>query len=494
MKKYMLALDQGTTTSRAIIFDHAGRIVSSSQKEFRQIYPNPGWVEHDPMEIWESQLFVARKAMAKASLAAGQVAGIGITNQRETVVLWERDTGRPVHNAIVWQCRRTADLCRRLATQGYNKVIRKKTGLFLDPYFSATKIKWLMENVPGLHKRSAAGEICFGTVDSWLLFNLTGGHYTDSTNASRTLLFNIHTGKWDKELLKIFGVHEEMLPTVRPSSSRFGITKKEIFGKGILVSGMAGDQQASLFGHACFRKLSAKNTYGTGCFCLVNTGKKPIVSKNKLLTTIAWDLGDGPEYALEGSIFIGGAVIKWLRDEQKILKTAAHSEKLARSVSGSEGVYFVPAFVGLGAPYWDPDARGAILGLTRGTSQAHITRAALESIAFQSRDLVEALEEDTGKKISSLKADGGVSVNAFLMQFQSDILGIPVILSPIPETTALGAAYLAGLYCGYWKGKKDIEKNWKARKIYKPRLDAPKRKIMIKAWKHAVEITRQFKP
>ncbi len=492
MKKYILALDQGTTSSRAIVFNHEGNIVSSHQKEFTQIFPRPGWVEHNAVEIWESQLSVARKALKKASITSGQISGIGITNQRETVVLWERDTGKPVCNAIVWQCRRTAEICKKLAERGIDRVIQKKTGLILDPYFSGTKIKWLLENIPGLYERAENGEICFGTVDSWLIFNLTGEHVTDVTNASRTLLFNIKTGKWDKELLGIFDIPAAMLPAVRPSSGLFGITKKSMFGKEIPICGVAGDQQAALFGQACFKVGSVKNTYGTGCFMLVNTGKKPVFSKHRLLTTVAWDIGDGMEYALEGSVFIAGAVVKWLRDEQKILKTAAHSEKLALSVPDSGGVYFVPAFVGLGAPYWDPDARGIIVGITRGTTPAHITRAALESIAFQSSDLFKALEEDVGHKIKSLKVDGGASVNYFLMQFQADILGIPVIRSAIPETTALGAAYLAGLHTGYWKSKKDIEKNWRMAKSFQPDLDSAKRKKMISTWKRAVKAARHF--
>ncbi len=494
MSKYILAMDQGTTSSRAIVFDHAGDIVALDQKEFKQVFPKPGWVEHDPMEIWNTQKQMAISAIKKAGIEASQISSIGITNQRETTVLWDRDTGKPVYNAIVWQCRRTTGLCEKLKKKGYEKVIRKKTGLLIDPYFSATKIMWMLENVPGLAKRAKQGEICFGTIDSWLLFNLTGKHLTEPTNASRTLLFNINTGKWDKELLDIFGVPESILPEVAPTSGCFAMTKKKIFGCEIPVGGIAGDQQASLFGQACFKKGDTKNTYGTGCFVLMNTGKKPILSKNKLLTTVAWDLGDGLEYALEGAVFIGGAVIKWLRDQQKTIASAADSEEHARSVADSGGVFFVPAFVGLGAPYWDPHARGAIFGLTRGTSRAHITRAALESIAFQSYDLIKAQEEDIGHKIKSLKVDGGASVNSFLMQFQADVLGIPVVSSAIPETTALGAAYLAGLSCGYWKSKKDIVDNWHARKTFKPRFDAKKRARRLTGWEHAVAATMKFKP
>ncbi|MFH1552351.1 MAG: glycerol kinase GlpK [Candidatus Omnitrophota bacterium] len=492
MEKYILALDQGTTSSRAILFDHSGKIISSSQKEFGQIFPRPGWVEHDADEIWSSQLEVARGAMKKISAGPAQVAAIGITNQRETTVLWDRATGKPVCNAIVWQCRRTAGICEELAKRGVEDTIREKTGLLIDPYFSGTKIMWLLDNVAGLRERAEKGEICFGTVDSWLIFNLTGGHLTDPTNASRTLLFNIKKGEWDKELLDMMGIPAGILPEVRPSSGSFGKTKKELFGEEIPVGGVAGDQQAALFGQACFKVGDTKNTYGTGCFMLINIGKEPIVSRHKLLTTVAWDIGDGLEYALEGSIFIGGAVVKWLRDQLKVLKTAAHSEEMALSVPDTGGVSFVPAFVGLGAPYWDPNARGAILGLTRGTSPAHIIRSALKSIALQSRDLLVVLEEDTGHKIESLKVDGGASVNSFLMQLQADILDIPVISSEIPETTALGAAYLAGLHCGYWNSKKEIEKNWRIGKRYEPKFSSAEREKMIKTWKRAVEATRMF--
>jgi len=493
MEKYILSLDQGTTSSRAILFDHAGNIKSRCQKEFNQIFPKPGWVEHDANEIWSSQIEVARLAMKQISVGAEQVEAIGITNQRETVVLWDRNTGKPVCNAIVWQCRRTADICEELKTKGVENIIREKTGLLLDPYFSGTKIMWLLENVAGLRRRSEKGEICFGTVDSWLIFNLTGEHVTDPTNASRTLLFNIVKGEWDKELLSIMDVPACILPEVRKSSGYFGMTKKEIFGGKIPVSGAAGDQQAALFGQACFKKGDIKNTYGTGCFMLVNTGKKPVFSKHKLLTTVAWDIGDGMEYALEGSIFAGGAVIQWLRDQLKILKTAAHSEEMALSEPDSGGVIFVPAFVGLGAPYWDPNARGAIFGLTRGTTQAHIIRASLNSIALQSRDLFAAMEEDMGKKIKLLKVDGGATVNSFLMQTQSDILNIPVVSSAIAETTALGAAYLAGLPTGYWKNKDDIEKNWIEGKRYIPKFDALKHKKIIETWNQAVTAARMFK-
>ncbi len=492
MKRYILALDQGTTSSRAIIFDRRGKVISNCQKEFTQIFPKPGWVEHNPLEIWQTQKEMAAAAMKKASIKPEEIASIGITNQRETAILWERETGKPVYNAIVWQCRRTADICKRLEEKGHGPIIRRKTGLLLDPYFSGTKVKWLLDNVRGLRKRANIGDICFGTVDSWLLYNLTGKHATDVTNASRTLLLNIRTGAWDKELLDIFGIPEKMLPIVKPSSYFFGKTKKEIFGREIPVGGIAGDQQASLFGQACFNTGSAKNTYGTGCFALVNIGKKFVLSKHKLLTTIAWDVGDGIEYALEGSVFIGGAVVKWLRDEQKMLKTAGDSEKMALSVPDTGGVYFVPAFVGLGAPYWDSSARGAIVGLTRGSSGAHVVRAALESIAFQSRDLIVAVEEDIGHKVQTLKVDGGATVNRFLMQFQADILGIPVVCSAIPETTALGAAYLAGLQCGYWKNKEEIRDNWRMRSKFSPHMGSQKRRALLGNWKRAVSAARRF--
>ncbi len=493
MERYILALDQGTTSSRAIIFNKSGGIVSSFQKEFTQIYPKPGWVEHNPLEIWETQVLSARKAIEAASLAPEQIVSVGITNQRETTLIWERASGKPVYNAIVWQCRRSSGLCDRLREKGLESKISKKTGLLLDPYFSGTKIKWLLEHVPNLYERAKKGELCFGTMDTWLLFNLTGGHLTEPSNASRTLLFNIHTGEWDKEILDILDIPREILPEVVPSCGDFGYTEKEIFGKEIRVGGVAGDQQAALFGQACFKTGNAKNTYGTGCFALINTGNQAVASKNRLLTTVAWDLGRGLEYALEGSIFIAGAVVQWLRDKLKILESASDSEKLAASVPDTGGVYFVPAFVGLGAPYWDPDIRGTIVGLTRGTSRAHLTRAALESIAFQSYDLIKALEMDSGQKIEMLKADGGASRNSFLMQFQADILGIPVQLADIAETTALGAAYLAGLSSGYWSSKNEIEKNWKQKSIYSPKLDGRKKDLLISGWRKAVNTARAFK-
>jgi glycerol kinase len=493
MDRFIMALDQGTTSSRAIIFNHSGQIIATEQQEFKQYYPKPGWVEHDAMEILESQIKVAQCVLKNNNILPEQISSIGITNQRETVVMWDRYTGKPVHNAIVWQCRRTADMCKAIEETGVTKLIREKTGLLLDAYFSGTKVKWMLDNVPGLQERAEKGEICFGTIDSWLLYNLTGNHYTEPTNACRTLLFNINTGDWDDELLDILGIPKVVLPEIKKTSDNFGNVRKDIFGMEIPICGIAGDQQAALFGQACFDIGDAKNTYGTGCFALVNIGKKPILSQNKLLTTVAWDIGDGIEYALEGSVFIGGAVIQWLRDELKMIKDAAETEKLALTVDNTGGVYLVPAFVGLGAPYWDSDARGTILGITRGTSDAHIVRAALESIAYLSRDLIEAIQEDFGKRINALKVDGGASVNKFLMQFQSDILGIPVIQSELPETTALGAAYLAGLHCGYWKSKEEIKNNWRIKNTFEPNLEMIKRKKMIEKWHKAVEATRHFK-
>ncbi|MCP4176562.1 MAG: glycerol kinase GlpK [bacterium] len=493
MDKYILSLDQGTTSSRAIIFNHSGQIIATEQKEFEQYFPKPGWVEHDANEIWDTQLSVTRNVLKKSDISINQIASIGITNQRETVVLWDRKTGEPVYKAIVWQCRRTSEMCKVIEETGVKNIIRDKTGLLLDAYFSGTKIKWLFDNVPGLYERALNGEICFGTIDTWLLYKFTGNHRTEPTNACRTLLYNINTGKWDDELLDIFGIPYEILPEIQPTSSNFGTTKKELLGAEVTIGGIAGDQQAALFGQACFDIGDCKNTYGTGCFALINTGKKPAFSQNKLLTTVAWDLGDGLEYAVEGSVFIGGAVIKWLRDQLGLIQEAHETDTLARSVEDTGGVYMVPAFVGLGAPYWNSDARGTILGITRGTTKAHIVRAALESIAFLSRDLIEALQEDSGKRICSLKVDGGASANQFLMQFQADILGIPVIQPELTETTALGAAYLAGLHCGYWDNKDIIRENWNIKNTYKPKLDLYKRRTIIKNWNKAVKSTLDFK-
>jgi glycerol kinase len=492
MERYILALDQGTTSSRAIVFDRSGEQRSVFQKEFKQIYPRPGWVEHDPEEIWQTQLLAAREALKQGGLGSGQIAAIGITNQRETVVIWERDSGRPLGNAIVWQCRRTAGLCAELKSRGLEGRVSAKTGLLLDPYFSGTKISWLLARQPELRERADRGELCCGTIDSWLLFKLSGRHLTEPSNASRTLLYNIHDGCWDRELLDLLGIPLSLLPEVVPTCSAFGSTKKELFGAEIPICGMAGDQQAALFGQACFSAGNAKNTYGTGCFTLLHTGSTPVASKNRLLTTIAWDLGGGPEYALEGSVFIAGAVIQWLRDQLDVIATAPESEALAVSVADSGGVYFVPAFVGLGAPHWDPEVRGAILGLTRGSGKAELTRAALESIAYQSYDLLEALEKDSGQRIGALKVDGGASLNGFLMQFQADILGIPVQLPAIAETTALGAAYLAGLYCGYWKSLDDIAGNWRLAREYSPGLKDSRRQVLLAGWRKALQAARSF--
>ncbi len=492
-EKYILALDQGTTSSRAIVFNKAGTVIGIKQIPFAQIYPQPGWVEHDPLEIWNTQYEAARGALDAAQITADQIASIGITNQRETSIVWSKATGQAVHNAIVWQCRRSAAICQELKAMGYEQEIRKRTGLVLDPYFSATKLVWLFENIPGLHERAERGELMFGTVDSWLMYKLTGKHVTDATNASRTLMFNIHEGCWDHDILRMLKIPAAILPMVLPSSADFGYTKKELFGVEIPVSGCAGDQQAALFGHACFQPGSSKNTYGTGCFALMNTGSEPVESKHNLLTTIAWDLGKGYTYALEGSVFIAGAVVQWLRDEMLILADSAESEKLARSVPDTGGVVLVPAFVGMGAPYWDPDARGAVLGVTRGTSRAHFVRAAIEAIAYQSRDLLVAMERDFGGPIPFIKADGGASANSFLMQFQADILNRPVILPEVGEVTALGAAYLAGLRVGYWDSLDEVEHNWRRKREFVPEMAAETRTRLLERWDAAVTVARTFK-
>lgn len=493
MDQYILALDQGTTSSKAIIFDHSGKIKSSNQKEFKQIFPHPGWVEHNAEEIWESQVAVAKAAMSGAGLTARQISAIGITNQRETVVLWHKKSGKPLYNAIVWQCRRTTGICQELKENGHEDIFLHKTGLRIDPYFSGTKLKWLLDNIAGARRMAQNGELCFGTIDSWLIFNLTGRHVTDPTNASRTLLFNINNGEWDEQLLDILNIPCELLPQVIPSCGDFGCSRREIFGSEIQIGGVAGDQQAALFGQACFEKGDIKNTYGTGCFTLINTGREPVISKNRLLTTVAWDLGNGLEYALEGSVFIGGAVIQWLRDQLMILERASDSENIAHSVENTGGVYVVPAFVGLGAPYWDPLTRGTIVGITRGTSRAHLIRAASESIAFQSRDLIKAIEADFGQHIDILKADGGASCNSFLMQFQADILGIPVVLPENTESTALGAAYLAGLFCAFWRDQEEIKENWKIKRRYTPEFKTELRNKLIYGWQSAVTAARSFK-
>lgn len=483
-----MALDQGTTGSRAIIFNHNGTIVSTASKEFKQIYPKPGWVEHDPMEIWSSQIEVAKTALDKTGLESKDIAAIGITNQRETTIVWDKKTGKPIYNAIVWQCRRTAPICDQLEKKGLAEIIRKKTGLVVDAYFSGTKIKWILDNVSGVREKAKNGEILFGTVDSWLIWNLTKGkaHVIDYSNASRTMLFNIHNLDWDEEILTELDIPREILPKVLPSSHIYGNTDKEIFGREIPISGDAGDQQAALFGQACYEPGMAKNTYGTGCFILMNTGEKIIPSKNGLLTTIAWGVNGKVEYALEGSIFIGGAVVQWLRDEIGLIKNSKEIEKYSLKVKDTNGVYLVPAFVGLGAPYWDMYARGIIVGLTRGAKKEHILRAAEESIAYQSRDVLEVIQKDSGIDLKKLKVDGGAVRDNFLMQFQSDILGVPVVRPKVVETTALGAAYLAGLAVGYWKDKEEIAQKWKVDREFSPNMDEKIKVKLYKGWKKAV--------
>jgi glycerol kinase len=492
-KKYILSFDQGTTSSRSIIFDHDGKIIAQAMKPFTQYYPEPGWVEHDPEEIWASQIASAHEAIQIAGIKPEEIASIGITNQRETVVMWDKDSGRPVYKAIVWQCRRSTHICTELINSGLEEEFRQRTGLRLDPYFSGTKLCWLFREIPGLKALAENGEIMFGTIDSWLLWKLTGRHETDITNASRTLLFNIHDEKWDPMLLSILGIPPQVLPTVMSSGDDYGSTKPELFGCPIPVTGVLGDQQAALFGHTCFKTGMAKNTYGTGCFTLLNTGEKPVWSKNNLLTTVAWRIGKKTTYALEGSVFVGGAVIQWLRDEMRLISTAAESEQIARSVPDSNGAFVVPAFVGLGAPYWDPEARGAIFGLSRGVNGAHIVRAALESIAYQSEDLLKAMSEDCGKPIEILKADGGATANSFLMQFQADISGIPVLLPQISEITALGVAYMAGLHCGFWTDLQEIEKNWQMKCQFEPNMNDKERKNRLVQWHNAVNATREYK-
>jgi glycerol kinase len=488
MKKFILALDQGTTSSRAIVFDHNGLPVASVQKEFTQFFPKPGWVEHDPAGIWSSQAEVAKKAITKARLKSSDVAAIGITNQRETTVVWNRKTGKPVHKAIVWQDRRTADFCDKLKKEGYAQKIQKKTGLIIDAYFSATKVKWILDNVKGTRDLAKKGQLAFGTVDSWLIWNLTGGklHVTDVTNASRTMLFNIHTLKWDNELLKIFDIPASMLPEVRSSSEVYGNTSG-IFPTSIPVAGIAGDQQAALFGQMCIEPGMVKNTYGTGCFMMMNIGTKPIDSKSKLLTTVGWKIGNRTTYALEGSIFIAGAVVQWLRDSLGIIKKSSDVEKLTASVKGSEGVYFVPAFAGLGAPYWNQHARGTITGITRGSTSAHIARAALDSICYQTLEVLLAMKKDSRIDIKELRVDGGATVNNNLMQFQADLLQAKVVRPKITETTALGAAYLAGLAVNYWADLKEIRKQWQVDRAFTPGLKGRETESLIKGWHRAVK-------
>ncbi len=484
-----MALDQGTTSSRTVIFDQFGNIVNMVSREFKQIYPKTGWVEHYPMEIWDSQKETAQLAMQKANLTASDITSIGITNQRETTVLWDKYTGKPIYNAIVWQCRRTAPICERLKKEGLANMIYHKTGLVLDAYFSATKIKWILDNVAGARERAERGDILFGTIDTWLLWNLSKGkiHATDFSNASRTMLFNIHQLSWDNELLELLDIPQNILPEVLPSSHIYGRTDKEIFGKEIVISGDAGDQHAALFGQVCFEPGMVKNTYGTGAFMLMNTGEKAISSSNGLLTTIAWKIGDEVEYAMEGSVFVAGAVIQWLRDELKMIKTADESENYASKVKDTNGVYLVPAFVGLGAPYWDMYARGAIFGLTRGVKKEHIIRAAIEAIAYQSRDVLEVMQKDSGIHLKMIKVDGGAVQNNLLMQFQANILGIPLVRPKITETTALGAAYLAGLATGFWNNKEEISRKWKADKKFLPVMDNETKEKLYNGWKKAVQ-------
>lgn len=491
MENYILSLDQGTTSSRAILFNHAGGIVSLAQKEYTQIYPQPGWVEHNADEIWSSQIAVATEAILKAGISAAEVAAIGITNQRETTILWDRKTGQPIGNAIVWQDRRTSAYCNELKAKGYSDMIQQKTGLVIDSYFSATKIKWMLDNMEGAREKAEKGELAFGTVDSWLVWKMTVGekHITDITNASRTMLFNIHTLQWDDELLALFNIPKSLLPEVKSSSEVYGKTSGRVLAANIPIAGIAGDQQAALFGQMCTEKGMVKNTFGTGCFMLMNIGDKPILSTKKLITTIACQLNGKVQYALEGSIFIGGAVVQWLRDGLGIIRTSAEVEELANKVKDTGGVYLVPAFAGLGAPHWEQDARGIITGITRGTTAAHIARAAVESIAFQTMDVLKAMEEDSGLEIKELRVDGGATANNMLMQFQADLLRATVIRPKVTEVTASGAAYLAGLAIGFWKNIDEIKQMWHVDKVFKSEENAGRDK-MIKGWNKAVEATK----
>ena len=489
MPKYMMALDSGTTSNRCILFDRAGRIVSVAQREFTQYFPQPGWVEHDANEIWATLLGVAVEAMQMAGAAAADIAAIGITNQRETTIVWDKATGEPVHHAIVWQCRRTSEYCDELRARGLTARFREKTGLVLDAYFSATKLHWLLENVPGVRERAAKGELLFGTVETWLIWKLTGGraHVTDYSNASRTMLFNINTLDWDEEILAELNIPRSMLPKPMPSSGLFGTTDPSLLGGEIPITGAAGDQQAALFGQTCFQPGEAKNTYGTGCFLLMNTGEKPVFSQNGLVTTIAWGLGEKVTYALEGSIFVAGAAIQWLRDEMKLIANAAESEAVAQEVADTNGCYVVPAFTGLGAPYWDQYARGAIVGLTRGCNRAHIVRATLDSLTYQTYDVLNAMRADSGIALASLKVDGGASANNYLMQTQADIIGAPVLRPTCVESTAMGAAYLAGLAVGFWRDQAEIRKIWAVDRTFEPQLDAKSRDARLHGWHRAVQ-------
>jgi len=490
-RRFILALDQGTTGSRALVVDPEGAVRGSGYVELPQHYPKPGWVEHDPVEIWETAVQAIAQALGAAGITAAEIAAIGITNQRETAMLWERASGRPVHRAIVWQCRRTAPFCERLKSDGHEAEFRRKTGLMLDPYFSGTKIRWLLDEVPGARQRAERGELAFGTVDSWLLWRLTGGavHATDPTNASRTLCFDIRTLRWDEELCKILGVPVDLLPEVRPSAGVFGETAAGVLPASIPVTGIAGDQQSALFGQCCFEPGMAKNTYGTGCFILLNTGARPVASEHGLLTTVAWQIGGATTYALEGSVFIGGAVVQWLRDGLGIIGSAAESEALAGAIADTGGVYLVPAFTGLGAPYWDPYARGVLVGLTRGTTRAHIARAALEAIAYQNRDVLDAMAQDSGARLTALRVDGGAAANNFLCQFQADVLDVEVLRPAVTETTAMGAAFLAGVGAGLWKTA-DLAGRWRLERRFAPSPGSPSRAAGYAGWRRAVERSR----
>lgn len=497
MKKYIMAVDQGTTSSRAIIFDQQGQIIGSSQKEFRQIFPHPSWVEHDPTEIWASVLSVITEVLAENSIEPKQIAGIGITNQRETTVVWDKTTGLPIYNALVWQSRQTDGICETLKKAGHEAIFKQKTGLLIDPYFSGTKVSWILDHVDGARERAAKGELLFGTIDTWLIWKLTGGaaHVTDYSNASRTLMYNIFDLKWDEELLSYLNVPAEMLPEVRSSSEVYGTTSPQhFFGEEVQIAGIAGDQQAALFGQACFKEGMAKNTYGTGCFMLMNTGSTPVISERGLLTTIAWGIDGKVSYALEGSIFVAGSAIQWLRDGLRMFADSSLSEDYANRIDSTDGVYVVPAFVGLGTPYWDSDARGAIFGITRGTEKEHFIRATLESIAYQSRDVLEAMEHDSHLELTTLRVDGGASLNGFLMQFQSNILGVEVDRPKINETTALGAAYLAGLAVGYWQSIDEIDHIWALDQKYTPKMDKETQDTLYNGWKCAIKATQMFKP
>jgi glycerol kinase len=496
METYILSLDQGTTSSRAMLFNKQGKIIHTAQKEFTQHFPKPGWVEHNPNEIWGSILAVIASCLSEANVKPEQISGIGITNQRETTVVWEKATGRPVYNAIVWQSRQTADICETLKKEGYDELVRTKTGLLIDAYFSGTKVKWILDHVEGAREQAENGELLFGTIDTWLVWKLSGGtvHVTDYSNASRTLMYNIHELQWDEELLAMLNVPKSMLPEVRPSSEIYGYTTPyHFFGQSVPIAGIAGDQQAALFGQACFEEGMAKNTYGTGCFMLMNTGEKAVASEHGLLTTIAWGLDGKVTYALEGSIFVAGSAIQWLRDGLRMIKDAQESELYAERVDSTEGVYVVPAFVGLGTPYWDSEVRGAVFGVTRGTTKEHFIRATLESLAYQTKDVLDAMEADSGINLQTLRVDGGAVKNNFLMQFQGDLLHVPVERPVVNETTALGAAYLAGLATGYWESQAEIAKQWNMDRSFEPKMEEVRRKELYTGWKKAIEATKVFK-